>query len=362
MHFREFGNPRRIKRAYTVEDLLDVVEEYNGTHPCYTSVYVFDDALDKSVNKTNYDSAVINTIWFDFDDKKVEKCHIHVKRFIRQFCKPLGIIPRIYLTGGKGFQMNIDFYSPVDLPLHIKKEAIRDYLLHLKEKYKLATMDEVCINNSVSCLRRIANTQYIDKTTHKPTGVWCVQLTVDEVLKLSVEEIYGLAMEPREEKFESTRSKKAQRKFVEFVADKYKVGHTVSNSIDYILAEIEEVCGSSTMVSSIKAKRYTDIDYIKPMRECIIKLIELNIERNHSSHEQNTIIACEMIAAGYSDKDVSFVFQSIYDEPAGDWGWYTDDGGAGNQIALIRQKALNRYSAEKLIRAKICSKECSCGV
>ena len=109
-------------------------------------------------------------------------------------------------------------------------------------------------------------------------------------------------------------------------------------------------------------KHSIDIDYIKPMRECITKLIELNIERNHSSHEENTIIACEMKAAGYNDKDISFVFKSIYDEPAGEWGWYTDDGDAGNQISLIRQKALNRYSKDKLIRAKICNDKCSCGV
>ena len=362
MHFREFGNPRRIKRVYSVDELLSTVEEYNGKTPCYTSVYVFDSAMDKHDGKTNYESAVINTIWFDFDDKKIEKCHIHVKRFIRQFCKPLGIIPRIYLTGGKGFQMNVDFFSPVDLPNHIKKDAIKDYLLYLKTKYKLATMDEICINNSVSCLRRIKNTQYIDKNTHKPSGVWCVQLSVDEVLKLSVEEIYGLAMGPREEEFEHTSSKKAQRRFVEFVADKYKVEHTVSNSIDYILSEIEEKSGSSTMISSIKAKHSIDIDYIKPMRECIIKLIERNIERNHSSHEENTIIATEMMTAGYHDADIGFVFQSIYDEPAGDWGWYTEDGSGGRQIKLIRQKALNRYSKDKLIQVKICKDNCSCGV
>tara|TARA_R100001509_G_scaffold165363_1_gene146621 strand:+ start:5804 stop:6892 length:1089 start_codon:yes stop_codon:yes gene_type:complete len=362
MHFREFGNPRRIKRVYDVDELLSTVEQYNGKTPCYTSVYVFDSSMDKHDGKTNYDSAVINTIWFDFDDKKVEKCHTQVKRFIRQYCKPLGIIPRIYLTGGKGFQMNVDFFSPVDLPMHIKKEAIRDYLLYLKTKYKLSTMDEICINNSVSCLRRIKNTQYIDKTTGKPNGVWCTQLTVDEVMKLSIEEIYGMAMEPRKEEIESTRSKKAQRRFVEFVADQYDVKHSVSNSIDYILTEIEQKAGSSMMLSSIKAKHHIDIDYIKPMRECIIKLIERNIERNHSSHEENTIIACEMVVAGYSDTDIGFVFQSIYNEPPGDWGWYTNEGVAGRQVSLIRQKALNRYSKDKLIRSRICQSDCACGV
>jgi len=361
MYFREFGIPQRIERVFSVEEGLSLVDKYNGKTPCYTSVYLFDDAMDKHDGKTNYESAVINTIWFDFDDKNVKKCHLQVKRFIRQHCKPLGIIPRIYLTGGKGFQMNIDFYSPVDLPHHIKKDSIRDYLLHLKAKYKLTTMDEICINNSITCLRRIANTQYISKETGKPSGVWCVQLSVDEVMKLSIEEIYGIAMKPRDEEFETQQSKKALRKFIEFVADQYDIHHTVSNSVDYILSEIEMKSGT-TMHSSIKARHHSGIDYIKPMRECIIKLIERNIERNHSNHEHNNIIATEMINAGYSDLDISFVFKSIYDEPAGDWGWYNDDiSRPARHIKLIRQKALNRYSKDKLIRARVCDDKCSCG-
>ena len=64
------------------------------------------------------------------------------------------IIPRIYLTGGKGFQMNIDLYSHVDLSDTIKRDMLRNYLTFLKKKYKLKTLDQACINNSVACLRR----------------------------------------------------------------------------------------------------------------------------------------------------------------------------------------------------------------
>ncbi len=52
---------------------------------------------------------------------------------------------------------------------------------HLKQKYSLKTLDDICINNSVSCMRRIVNTAYISKLTNEPTGVWCTQFTVDEV-------------------------------------------------------------------------------------------------------------------------------------------------------------------------------------
>lgn len=320
-------------------------------------MYVFDDARDRVEGKTNYDSAVLNTIWFDFDDEKnVKKCLMDVRRFIRVFCKPREITPRIYLTGGKGFQMNIDLYSHVDLSDTIKRDMLRNYLSFLKTKYKLKTLDQACINNSVACLRRIPNTQYISKLTGEPTGVWCTQLTVEEVMKMSIEEIYGMAIEPRTETFESTKSKKAYRHFVEFMCDELDIEHNVSLSVAYLLDKINNATISSTKHSSSIMN-----DYIMPLRGCITELIERNIERGHSSHEENKIIGMELINAGYSNPDIHFVFESIYNEPGRDWGWYTENPNkAGHIIHNMREKALNRYSKDKLIQMKICKDECPC--
>ena len=355
MYFREFGIPARIARCFNVEQLEKKIAEFNGKKNCYTSVYVFDDASDKAESKTNYDSAVLNTIWFDFDDEKdVKKCLMDIRRFIRQYCKPNGIIPRIYLTGGKGFQMNIDLYSHVDLSDTLKRDMLRNYLTFLKKKYKLKTLDQACINNSVACLRRIPNTKYISKITQEPTGVWCIQLTVDEVMKMSIEEIYGMAAEPRKEKIDSNKSKKAFRHFVEYICDEMEVKHNVSLSIAYLLDKIN---------NSISPIKHTSIqhDYIMPPRKCIIELIELNIERGHSSHEENKIIGMELINAGYSNRDIHFVFESIYNEPGRDWGWYTDNPDkAGHIIQNMREKALNRYSKDKLIQMNICKDNCPC--
>ena len=53
--------------------------------------------------------------------------------------------------------------------------------------------------------------------------------------------------------------------------------------------------------------------------------------------------------AGKSDVEISFVFASIYDEPAGDYGWYNDDPTiAGEQITKMRAKGLPRYSDKRL--------------
>ena len=316
---------------------------------------MFDDTIDRAEGKTNYDSAVLNTIWFDFDDEKdVKKCLMDVRKFIRQYCKPNGIIPRIYLTGGKGFQMNIDLYSHVDLSDTIKRDMLRNYLTFLKKKYKLKTLDQACINNSVACLRRIPNTQYISKINKEPTGVWCIQLSVEEVMKMSIEEIYGMAIEPRTEEFETNKSKKAFRHFVEYMCDEQGVKHNVSLSIAYLLDKINNT------ISPIKHSSIQH-DYIMPPRKCVIELIEHNIERGHSSHEENKIIGMELINAGYSNPDIHFVFESIYNEPGRDWGWYTDEPDkAGHIIDNMRQKALNRYSKDKLIQMKVCKDKCTC--
>ena len=360
MYYREFGIPARIARCYSIEELETQVGKFNGDKNCYTSVYVFDDRRENprvksSWGKTDYDSAAINTLWFDFDDEKdVNKCLKDVRKFIRQYCKPREIIPRIYLTGGKGFQMNIDLYSHVGLSDGLKRDMLRKYLSFIKTEYKLKTLDQACINNSVACLRRIPNTKYISKLTQEPTGVWCTQLSVEEVMKMSIEEIYGIAVEPRDEKFESNRSKKAYRDFVEFMCNEKEIKHNVSLSVTYLLDKINDVA------SPIKHAIHNN-DYIMPLRKCIMKLIELNIERGHSSHEDNKIIGMELINAGYSNRDIHFIFESIYNEDGGDWGWYTDDPDtAGHIITNMREKALNRYSKDKLIEMKVCSSDCTC--
>ena len=55
---------------------------------------------------------------------------------------------------------------------------------------------------------------------------------------MSIEEIYGMAMEPRTEEFESNKSKKAYRNFVEFMCDELEIKHNVSLSIAYLLDKI----------------------------------------------------------------------------------------------------------------------------
>jgi hypothetical protein len=349
MYFREFGIPARIDKCYTVEELEANIKKYNGKKNCYASVYVFDKEAEIVEGKTNYESAMINTIWFDFDhNKDVDKCLKDVRKFIRRFCNPLKITPRIYLTGGKGFQMNIDFLSPVDLPATIKRQAIQEYLKFLKKKYYLNTLDDICIKNSISSMRRIVNTAYISKIEGRPTGVWCTQFTVAQIMDCDIAELYAMAMENTGVIYPPIKSAKAQRRFVEFMCDEYKVKHTVSNGIDSLLRKIEEATGSISHSFGMTSGN------IKPPRELVLDLIERNIKLGCSNHEENKVIAFELINAGWSDSDISFVFRSIYDEPAGNWGWYSNDlNKAGSNILALRAKGINRYSSDKLDELKV---------
>ena len=124
--------------------------------------------------------------------------------------------------------------------------------------------------------------------------------------------------------------------------------------MDYLYNEIAKSAGAVTTKVTFQA------EYIKPVRPCVQKLIDSCIQKGHSHHEQNNIIATELVNGGYADADISFIFKSIYNEPAGDYGWYSDNPReGGRQIKLIRGKALNRYSKDKLIQANVCSSECN---
>jgi len=238
--YREFGIPARIEKPETREELEELIGRYNGKKSCYTSVYAFD-------NGKGYESAYINTIWFDFDHKRdINKCLKDIRKFYKRYCKPNNIQPRIYLTGGKGFQMNIDFYSFLDIPPSMKRKALKEYLLHLKKKYFLSTLDERCINNSVSCMRRIPNTEYVSNLTGESTGVWCTQFSVEDMLKLSIEEMYAVAQDGPNEIIEIERSKRAQRDMLGFICDLYSVPHTVSNSADYLYRQLYKAAETET--------------------------------------------------------------------------------------------------------------------
>ena len=356
--FREFGIPARIATFNSKESGDALIKEWTGRKNCYVSVYAFDEM--KGKKGTNYDSAIIETIWFDFDDdENVTNCLEDVRKLYAEFCVPKNLTPRIYYTGGRGFQLNIDFpYLP--LPTHIKRDAIRDFLTHLKTKYKLKTLDQKCINNSVVCLRRMVNTPYIDKKTNQKNGRYCIQLEVEEMLEYTMEEIEKLSEWPRTRSFNIDREKNegAAKGLLQYVCNALKIKFTSTNTIPYLLDVINE--------SDDSHKKYTKsrvTGFVYPVRPCIKKAIQRAIGKGTNDHTANTAIAAELINADWKDQDIAFVFSSIYEGESGNkWGWYKDNGEVGFQIKNLRAKAINRFSKNRLMQYKICKdKFCACG-
>jgi len=356
--FREFGIPARIEKVTDIDRLAELRTEHSGSNNCYVSVYAF---RDEKGSKTDYNSAVVSTIWFDFDENKdVSRCLKDVRKLYNRFCVPRNIIPRIFYTGGRGFQLNIDFPEPLEIPNGMKRESIRDYLLYLKKEYVLSTLDVQCINNSVSCMRRMSNTPYLDKKTKEPTGRYCIQLEIEEMLEYDMNEIISLSMYPRVRIFEypGEHNIQASKEFLFFICDKIEVPYTPTNSIPYLLTQIHK----AGKFDNGYDENIGTVNYL-PVRECIYKLIEESIKHGHCGHSENTAIAAELVSAGWKDTNIGFVFQSIFNEEGGDkYGWYNDDGTAGYQIKNIREKAINRYSRDRLVQLKICkNKYCGCG-
>ena len=356
--FREFGIPARIATFNSKESGDALIKEWTGRKNCYVSVYAFDEM--KGKKGTNYDSAIIETIWFDFDDdENVTNCLEDVRKLYAEFCVPKNLTPRIYYTGGRGFQLNIDFpYLP--LPTHIKRDAIRDFLTHLKTKYKLKTLDQKCINNSVVCLRRMVNTPYIDKKTNQKNGRYCIQLEIEEMLEYTMEEIEKLSEWPRTRSFNIDREKNegAAKGLLQYVCNALKIKFTSTNTIPYLLDVINE--------SDDSHKKYTKsrvTGFVYPVRPCIKKAIQRAIGKGTNDHTANTAIAAELINADWKDQDIAFVFSSIYEGESGNkWGWYKDNGEVGFQIKNLRAKAINRFSKNRLMQYKICrDKFCACG-
>jgi hypothetical protein len=83
----------------------------------------------------------------------------------------------------------------------------------------------------------------------------------------------------------------------------------------------------------------------------------------HSGHTENNIIATELINAGWKDKNIAFVFSSIYnDEPGARYGWYKSNTAVGPQIINLRAKSINRFSKNRLMQLNVCKGTiCGCG-
>ncbi|MFW6025505.1 MAG: hypothetical protein ACOCRX_04115 [Candidatus Woesearchaeota archaeon] len=91
---REVGVPRKV--IENKENFFKFVNNYNGYKKAiYSSVYSFNKILD---NKPEYDSAIIDSLFFDFDDKD---CNAYEEaKKLHDFCLKHNIKHRLIMSGG----------------------------------------------------------------------------------------------------------------------------------------------------------------------------------------------------------------------------------------------------------------------
>lgn len=158
---REMGPPRKV--VHNKKEYLDYINLYNGKKKIYTSIYYFPTYIYEPYYKPDYNSAVVDKIYFDFDDKSCNaykecmKLHLECDKENLKHC---------IIMSGRGYHLYI--FCKIYIILY-KKEAIRGAQQYFIDKLKL-TVDRQVLGN-VAQLARIPN------TFNLKGGRFCITLT-----------------------------------------------------------------------------------------------------------------------------------------------------------------------------------------
>lgn len=155
----ECGPPRKLIR--NIKEYLNYINLYNGKKKAiYRSIYYFTKIEDY---KPDYNSAVVDCIFFDFDDKSCnawEECNK-----LHQECLKDNLKHKINMSG-RGYHLYI---LTASTNLNHKKEAVRGGQMYFIDKLKLKVDTQVIGN--IAQLARIPN------TFHPKAGRFCIPLT-----------------------------------------------------------------------------------------------------------------------------------------------------------------------------------------
>jgi|GEM_PF-5590620 len=182
---RGFANPYRCDRnrqyfiINSMKDLTRFIAQ-NDFKNCYVTVYSFTQ-YNQDVRDKN--TAVIDTIPFDFDDE--EQPHnalLDTRKFINWTTK-FDIDARYQYSGNKGYHAFIDI-EPIELqyPQQTLKRFVRD----MQEQAKFLTLDPV-VPGDLDRVIRIPN------TINDKTGRYCIPLKPVELKFFDNEDIEALA-------------------------------------------------------------------------------------------------------------------------------------------------------------------------
>jgi len=169
--------PRML--AKNPKQYRDLIRCANGKYPVYRSVYHSEELID---DKLTFADAKINQIYLDFDPH--ENMHAEVLNFIKNLYNDR-IKFRVNFSG-RGFHI---FIACEDQDID-KKTYLTLLHQHIINKYQLTLFDPKIIGN-IKQLRRIEN------TINPRSKLYCIPLTYEEILNLTLDEIKELAKTSR---------------------------------------------------------------------------------------------------------------------------------------------------------------------
>nr|URC17323.1 MAG: prim-pol domain superfamily protein [Helarchaeota virus Nidhogg Meg22_1214] len=158
---REVGFPKRVL-VRSREEMMDLINKYNGGKHCYVTVYGFREA---NHLRATYPTAVVDKVFFDLDGEGALDDAIKLTLDAIDD----GIKHVNFFSGRKGFHHYRWCTEPVN-----KKNALRSYVAHVEEKLDLKSND-FHIKGDLSQMARVPF------TVHLKSGLYCVPVTLDDL-------------------------------------------------------------------------------------------------------------------------------------------------------------------------------------
>lgn len=158
---REVGAPRKL--VHNMKEYLDYVNIHNGKKKAvYTTLYSFI-SIHEDGYKPDYDSAIVDKLFFDFDDKE---CNAYENaKILHEYCKAENIKHSIVMSG-RGYHVYI--YTTIEMLRH-KKDAIKAGQMYFIDK--LGVVCDRQVIGDVCRLTRVPNTYNVK------AGRFCIPLT-----------------------------------------------------------------------------------------------------------------------------------------------------------------------------------------
>jgi len=176
------GKPYRIK---STNDLLSLIDRYDGKANCAMSVYTY--TKDDPDPIKRHANIIFDVIAFDFDGD-LEEVKEDLNRLRENFLNKLDIEALFVFTGGRGFHVYIyfDSYTP---KTHTKR-FMKHVQTTITKECGLKTVDPQTFGDTARLFR-------VPGTRHLKTGLYCIPLTQCELYSKSIDEIKRLASRAR---------------------------------------------------------------------------------------------------------------------------------------------------------------------